>query len=418
MLTKLEIENFKSIHKESIDLGRVNVFIGENGCGKTNILEALGMASAVIDGKAKNQELSFKGIRVTKPSITFSSFLGKRINKSININCTLSTQEKPLYFKIKNDNETINSEWYDENLKWKSSIGIAKEKLIQSIDEDIDFDLPELKYLIKQIRKDAKLNKEDAKDFLKILMFKVTSQNVENSLAEKDSVKYIKSFENFKIFSLSTRILRGIGGADHNIPGIYGESLDVLINNFSKEEMEELEQYASMISWLDKIIIDEEDVLKLEGHKLNLSQSKLYFRDKFMQKKNNVFSAENANEGILHALFYLALFISKDTPKLFAIDNVETALNPYLGRVLIEKLIKLAKKHDKQILITTHNPSILDGINLHDDEQRLFAVERNFKGHTTVERIQIKPDKKVNGQRLKLSELWMRNYLGAIPQYL
>jgi len=26
MLTKLEIENFKSIHKESIDLGRVNVF--------------------------------------------------------------------------------------------------------------------------------------------------------------------------------------------------------------------------------------------------------------------------------------------------------------------------------------------------------------------------------------------------------
>ena len=79
-------------------------------------------------------------------------------------------------------------------------------------------------------------------------------------------------------------------------------------------------------------------------------------------------------------------------------------------------MVQLAKKHDKQVLITTHNPAILDGINLHDDEQRIFTVARNFKGHTKVKRLQIKPDKEVGGHRLKLSELWMRNYLGAIPQ--
>ena len=181
--------------------------------------------------------------------------------------------------------------------------------------------------------------------------------------------------------------------------------------------MEELEQHASMISWLDEIIIDKEDSLKLQGHKLNLSQSKLYFRDKFMQKKNNVFSAENANEGILHALFYLALFISKDTPKLFAIDNIETALNPGLCRELIKRLVILAKKHDKQVLITTHNPAILDGLNLHDDEQRLFTVSRNKKGHTKVKHLKMKPDAKLNGKILKLSEIWMRNYIGAQPQH-
>ena len=31
MLKKIEIKNFKSIYNESIELGRVNVFIGENG---------------------------------------------------------------------------------------------------------------------------------------------------------------------------------------------------------------------------------------------------------------------------------------------------------------------------------------------------------------------------------------------------
>ena len=161
------------------------------------------------------------------------------------------------------------------------------------------------------------------------------------------------------------------------------------LKKIKPEEMEELEHHASMISWLDEIIIDQEDTLKLQGHKLNLSSSKLYFRDKFMQKKNNVFSAENANEGILHALFYLALFISKKTPKLFAIDNIETALNPGLCRALIERLVILAKKHDKQVLITTHNPAILDGLNLHDEEQRLFTVARNKKGHTKVKHLKI-----------------------------
>jgi predicted ATPase len=132
-----------------------------------------------------------------------------------------------------------------------------------------------------------------------------------------------------------------------------------------------------------------------------------------MQKKNNLFSAENANEGALHVLFYLALFISEKTPSFFAIDNIETALNPMLCRHLMTRITELAKKHQKQVLITTHNPAILDGLNLHDPEQHLFVVKRTDEGHTKVERIKLKPD--VENESLKLSELWMRGYLGALP---
>ena len=41
MLRELTIKNYKSILDHTIELGRINVFIGENGCGKTNILEAV-----------------------------------------------------------------------------------------------------------------------------------------------------------------------------------------------------------------------------------------------------------------------------------------------------------------------------------------------------------------------------------------
>lgn len=409
MLTKLEIENFKSIHKESIDLGRVNIFIGENGCGKTNILEGLGMASAVKSKKLKNDELVSKGIRVTKPDITFSSFKSEKQKDEILIGCTFDDIELVSKITIDEKNE-IHSEWIDsgDNVvghpKVASLLNEAKRK-----DLDKMASAKALVELINALDPDFKnVDKGNLTDYF--LNFSISD------ILLKKAEQY--NLTDYRIFSLSTRILRGIGGHSFEVPGLHGEHLDYLINSFSKAEMEELEEYASMISWLDEIIIDQDDSLKLQGHKLNLSSSKLYFRDKFMQKKNNVFSAENANEGILHILFYIALFISKKTPKLFAIDNIETALNPGLCRNLIEILVKLAKKHDKQVLITTHNPAILDGINLHDDEQRIFTVARNFKGHTKVKRLQIKPEKEVGGHKLKLSELWMRNYLGAIPQHI
>ncbi len=367
MLTKIEIENFKSIYKESIELGRVNVFIGENGCGKTNILEAVGMFAAHQEWKMSNDELFLRGIRVTKPSLTFSSFSGKEQQKEVKIATTFrftdGAEKRYENVLTVSNPDDIFSQWLDKR-----------------------YDL----------------------------------NNEQEFISARPNGGNDPLATSYKIFHLSTDILRGIGSISHSIPGINGENLDYLIASLSEDEFQEVFDHAHLVvPWLEEIIIDREGALHLQGHNLNLSQSKLYFRDKFMAKKNNIFSAENANEGILHILFYLALFISKRTPKFFAIDNIETALNPHLCRTLMVELVKLAKKKEngKQVLITTHNPAILDGLNLHDDEQRLFIVERDFKGHTRVERLKIKPDAEVDGQRLKLSELWMRGLLGAVPQH-
>jgi ABC-type lipoprotein export system ATPase subunit len=61
MLSSLKIKNFKSIVDLTLDLGRFNMLIGENGCGKTNILEALGMATS---DELTNEDLFQRGLRV------------------------------------------------------------------------------------------------------------------------------------------------------------------------------------------------------------------------------------------------------------------------------------------------------------------------------------------------------------------
>ena len=43
MIRKVRVENYKSIPNLTLDLGRLTVLIGENGCGKSNILEAIAL---------------------------------------------------------------------------------------------------------------------------------------------------------------------------------------------------------------------------------------------------------------------------------------------------------------------------------------------------------------------------------------
>ncbi len=164
---------------------------------------------------------------------------------------------------------------------------------------------------------------------------------------------------------------------------------------------------------LDDMTFDFEGMYKFQGYKLGRSKSDLYFRDSFMQKKNNLFSAENANEGVLVLLFYLALLVSKSTPKFLAIDNIDTGLNPRLCRYLMKVVGQLTEQYDKQFLITTHNPAVLDGISLNDDGTHLFVVERSDEGYTRINELKTKP---ATARRMKLSEMWMSGLIGGIPE--
>ena len=410
MLTKLHIENFKSIHNLDIELGKVNVFIGENGCGKSNILEAVAVASAARSDRLKNDDLAAKGIRITRPDMMMNSFKGARTKENININLTFDDVSVPTNLTSESLND-IDSPWLDSNI-------LAEKKAYKAFEEKYGHTMAFM-YLITALKiwSKSKVEKEKAseelKEFLKLLEQHMSSDEI----AAFNNQAYKLFIADFIIYELQTNPLRGFNKQSYEIPGRNGENLDLLLGKFSEEEWEQIIQHSKFISWLDDngIIVDKDG--ELAGKRLKLrSDSKLYFRDKFMQKKNNVFSVENANEGALHILFYLALFISKKTPSFFAIDNIENALNPYLCRHLMKNIADLANKNEKQALITTHNPAILDGLNLHDDNQRLFVVSRNKKGHTTVKRIQLKPEVEVGGKKLKLSELWMRNHLGGIPQ--
>ena len=136
----------------------------------------------------------------------------------------------------------------------------------------------------------------------------------------------------------------------------------------------------------------------------------LKIKDKYLYESIQYFDQRSTNEGFLYLLFYATLFCSRATPAFFAIDNIDTAFNPKMCVQLIKTLTALAKKHKKQVIVTTHNPAILDGLNLKDDSQRLFVASRNSKGHTRVKRIEHN-DKRTT----PLSQVWTNGLIGGLP---
>jgi predicted ATPase len=69
MVTKISIESFKSFEKVEVELGLVNVFVGANGSGKSNLLEAVGVLSAAANGRVDDEALMRRGVRPGLPRL-------------------------------------------------------------------------------------------------------------------------------------------------------------------------------------------------------------------------------------------------------------------------------------------------------------------------------------------------------------
>ena len=90
MIEEIRIKNFKSVQKLKFELGRINVIIGANGSGKSNLLEAITMGSIGLSSKVDLALLNLRGVRVTEPVYMRSAFEKESTEEDVKI-----------YFKIK-----------------------------------------------------------------------------------------------------------------------------------------------------------------------------------------------------------------------------------------------------------------------------------------------------------------------------
>ncbi len=403
MIQKISIKNFKSVHNNEMELGRFNVLIGENGSGKSNILEAIAFGGAASANMLNNEFLASRGIRMTRPELMRSCFTEKG-SYTIELTFNVMVDEKK---KI-----AINI-WGDNFEKWHKKIIVNNENKI-----DVTKILPivfqgKKNTVIEGISDEEKRYMDELKKFLPKRMSKAEKEewlnvivNGKFNLTYSNKDSSYPSMSNFLIFSPSNSALRNFFDERQVFPlGIQGEGLFNLLQEVSQEnkgsQLKKIINALKIIDWFEGFELGSN---RFPGSKI------IKIKDKYISDSIQYIDQRSTNEGFLFLLFYITLFVSDKTPEFFAIDNIEASFNPKLCIKLIQVLAKLAKEHKKQVIVTTHNPFILDGLNLADYDQRLFVVRRNLDGHTITNRVQ--PKEKLT---VPLSEAWMRGYIGGLP---
>jgi predicted ATPase len=413
MISKLEIHNYKSLHELTLEVGRFNVLIGENGCGKSNLLEAIALTAAAAATKLDNEFLTSRGIRVTEPKLMRSAFDDENLSESIKIDMNFYDIAVPQKYEFNHNNQSY-SKWNMVNIPL-SKLALSKLALLWSELSDINSKVDKISAVGKEVQKKEELYERTSYVRKEILNIVTDNCFRDNKIMAENYLEYYqriidneKILQNFIIYSPENTALRNFSKEGQIEPlGINGEGLLKLLKvtkHNSPEQWQEIQDSLELFDWFDGIEIPD----------ISSNDDQVSITDRYLTQ---VIDQRSANEGFLFVLFYIALMVSKYTPKIFAIDNIDTSLNPKLCTKLIKVLINLAKKYDKQVFVTTHNPAILDGINLGDDEQRLLVVSRNKLGHTNFKRIELadKP-RSSNNEDLKLSEAFLRGYLGGLPK--
>lgn len=395
MIKKVKIENYKSVVDQTLELGRFNVVIGANGCGKSNLLEAIALAGLSSSGALLPELFTSRGIRLSDNRFMRSAF--EEVDSEFIKMEVETTDGDTTRYKIHYNTELKPAQWEDviqESVQMMLSMlkEHGTDNSVEAYQNDPKFDV--LKYYIERMTQG-----ESNKDFS--ISFKETPDH--KLVYAQPRVNGLK---NFLIYSLEESALRSLDQMPSTVLGRTGKGLLPYLKELSKTEagrkvLSEVKENLQVIDWFEDLNMPESGFSQ---------DSTLKLKDRYVDEQLDFFDQRSANEAFLYLLFYFTLFISDETPSFFGIDNIESSLNPKLCKLVISKLAALAEKHNKQVILTTHSPFVLDGMDEITEQKRLFVVNRNSDGYTVVN--QVKENK---SKSIPLSEAWLKGYIGGLP---
>ncbi len=432
MISRLEVKGFKSLSDVSIDLGSVNVFVGANGSGKSNILEAVGVLSAIVSGGPEAESFRYRGVRLGSPASYLSSF-EKQSHQLLSITACSS---RTCYKVDMAPKEHFSTNW----LISREEIDFDGHRVFYRTDEGPVFEISgEEHWAVKPYNYesrsiapyasfiyDIKRTTGDTKRFdadgttppkpSEDAIVKITSNQV---------IYFLEQLAQFAIYSPSTPQLRGFLDDIHREPlGLGGSGLGRAIDAMTRDSPEslgpfDLSDIYDLIDWADGIDTNATTSSSSESSYAD-SPVRLRIRDRYMGTAHKSVSTLEASEGALYVLFLLALVGHKQSPKIFSVDNFDQALHPRLACALTRLVSdQIVEDGSRQMLATTHNPLVLDGLNLLDDRIRLFAVDRDSQGATQVKRVLLSEELMSQAENgLSLSRLWVMGRLGGVPKSL
>lgn len=418
MIRKIKIRRFKSVREVDLEFGKVNIFIGGNGSGKSNLLEAIGVISAALKNGVADSDFSEKGVRITPPALMKSAFKNADLPKSLSLTAEVEGGATYQCSLQASDVET--------------SLSFSHERA-ESEGKKIFGRGPNGSNVLGHSLKRGPSKNKGIWSFAKALF------DFDEIIADQ-----LDALSRYAIYSPQPEFLRGskVGSVDSPPIGLHGEGLAVALNtltrdwskvtaprtNASPEEQQLVKSCISLVfspGWAKAVRVGRISPLML-SRDTPTSEDTVYFLDKYMHARRNTLSAYDSSEGSLFLLFSAILLSHREAPRIFALDNVDSALNPRLTKHLVSTIIQSTRLKEKsdfargpnQVFLTSHNPTALDAFDIFDDDTRIFIVQRGDSGDTIATRLEpisglSRSDFQLAMKGRNLSQLWIDGELAG-----
>ncbi len=394
-LKQLHIEKYKLFHDFTIDFAQTNIsiFIGENGNGKSTLIEYLTKVFAYLFVKAEGRNL-LDGI------YTLGSFVLEYslVNENSTINIKIENESSvfaPIMSIGGNELKKINKTYLPKNIIISYS-GITRE--LQNVVENY-FEMPFVKRIIQDgdkytLMPSCNLPNNDfyfsRREYLSALFISLMFSNSEES---KELIAKTE-FDNFncqiQFVTLTPEYIKSetknnfayedIQIGDNVVTRFRGrvapQFMDILAQRGTEDLTIDTKTYAfdgfSNVESMFKLF--KEDITSKQVFDIlyYLIHNQLLGKINIVWGENLEFSLDTISEGQKQEIMTLGLSLIFDTPStLFLLDEPDTYLHPKWQREFISSLTK-ATANGGYAIVSSHSPSIVSDVK----KEQLFILNK------------------------------------------
>jgi predicted ATPase len=365
MIQSFTIENFKSYKKAELKLAPLTVMVGANASGKSNALEAIRFLSWMAQGQ-KLSALQFE------------------INQN---NAAIRGQLKDIFFKNENffsigcrmEEKAFGSGW---NLKLSLQLRSGKELHIcyeslssdfydtlyetTSPTTDLATDITVTYKKFKQGKRPSTVCSDQLGIFTQMsAVGKIDSRYEEAAEVIPQIARYSEAMISRILFlDPSPQSMRGYSFAtDSSLQGNGSNISAVLYNLVNQKEDKLISQEGSQKGEILNFIksLPEQDISDigfLEGP-----------RGEVMVTLTETFGAENRkmdagvlSDGTLRVLAIAAALLSAPEHSIVIIEEIDNGVHPSRAKQLLNQINKIALQRRLRIVLSTHNPALMDAL--------------------------------------------------------
>ena len=363
-LNRLEIKGYKSIKSLDLELNALNIIIGANGAGKSNLIGFFKFINKIVD---KDLELYTAQQRGANKILHF----GKK-----------KTEE--LFFKL-----TFSPNGYLAMLiPDNSDKFIFKEEAIGFFGDKINYEGG-----TKTIRLESKGNKESS------LPDRGHSQSIQGH-----SVAYLKDWKlyHFHDTSKTAKVKNTCNVNDNNILREDASNLAAFL--YRIQENNEV-AYKKIVKTIQRVTPFFQDFI-LEKELNNEDTIRLKWKHK---GTDEYFDAHDLSDGTLRFICLTTLLLQPNLPTIILLDEPELGLHPFALKILASMFRVVSKK--TQIIASTQSPTLADEFDIED-----IIVADRIANCSVFNRLDNKKYEKWL-EEYSLGDVWQKNLIGGVPTY-